>query len=666
MPIPQLNLRKSCCFVLLCLSLLLVPPLSAGNVRTNPLVGKDRDLAKEAFNQADRGDWNNAFKTSAKVSDGLVYELVIWDYLTAPGMQPTYTDLRSFMLRHPTWPGQERMRYRVEESLEKESPETIVAWLGRFPPISSAGKIRLAEARIAIHPQLIKGVEILELLREAFKAYDFTPEQEASFLQKHGDILREQDYADRIDRLLWEDKITPARRLMKHVSPARQKLYNARILLIQDARKAEDEARDVSPSLKGDPGLLYARIKWRERRGSKDDLEKKLLALPSKLDYPEQWWALKLPYIYRFLSQRRYKDAYQLSRDHNATEGQVFAEAEFLAGWISLRFMNQPRLAYRHFYKLYHGVETPLSRARAAYWASRAAKANGNRDIESNWLLVASQFPTVFYGQLAAVRRGEKTLNIHKQAEATTNDREAFSRNELVRAAILLDAFGHRTDAKEFLKAGLENSKTFGERLLISQYGTDRGELDLTIAVSKHAASLGSTFMESGYPILSSIRGERPEPALVHSIIRQESLFDPDARSGVGAVGLMQLMPATAKHVAQQGGIRYSPGKLSNPDVNVAIGSRYLANLIDSYNGSYVLAIAAYNAGPGNVNKWLKEMGDPRLVDDVDVIVDWIESMPFKETRNYVHRVLEATQVYRHSIHPELPAKNMIIEDLKR
>ena len=638
----------------------------AGNVRTNPLVGKDRELAKNAFNAADRGEWKNAFQLAQKVSDSLVFDLVIWDYLTSPGAQPEYTDLRAFMLRHPTWPSQERLRFRAEEALEKETPETIVAWLSRFPPISAAGKIRLAEARIAIHPQLIKGVEILELLREGFKNYDFTPSQEASFLDKHGSILREQDYAERIDRLLWEDKTTPARRLMSHVSPARQKLYNARILLMQDAKKAEDAARDVAPSLKGDPGLLYARIKWRERRGSKDDLEKKLLALPSKLDYPEQWWALKLPYIYRFLGQKRYQDAYQLSRDHNATEGQVFAEAEFLAGWISLRFMNQPRLAYRHFYKLYHGVETPLSRSRAAYWASRAAKANGNRDIESNWLLVASQFPTVFYGQLAAVRRGDKTLNIHKQAEATTNDREAFAKNELVRAAIIMDAFGHRTDAKEFLKAGLENSKTFGERLLISQYGTDRGELDLTIAVSKHAASMGSTFMESGYPILSNIRGVKPEPALVHSIIRQESLFDPDARSGVGATGLMQLMPATAKHVAQQMGVHYVPGKLSIPDFNITVGSRYLSNLVDNYNGSYILAIAAYNAGPGNVSKWLKEMGDPRLVDDVDVIVDWIEMIPFKETRNYVHRVMEALQVYRHSIHPELPAKNMLIEDLKR
>ena len=172
--------------------------------------------------------------------------------------------------------------------------------------------------------------------------------------------------------------------------------------------------------------------------------------------------------------------------------------------------------------------------------------------------------------------------------------------------------------------------------------------------------------METGYPILSNIRGDRPEKALVHSIIRQESLFDPEARSGVGAVGLMQIMPVTAKHVAQQAGIRYSPNKLTNPDFNVAVGSHYLASLVDNYHGSYVLAIAAYNAGPGNVNKWLRDMGDPRLVDDVDVIVDWIESIPFKETRNYVHRVLEAMQVYRHSIHPELPAKNMVIEDLKR
>lgn len=652
--------------VLLIACLLLACPLHAGNVRTNPLVGKDQTLAGDAFAAADRGNWKDAIAIAQRVSDTMVFELVVWEYLTNSNTQPEFNDLQAFMTRRPAWPGKERMRYRAENALDKESPESIVAWLSKYPPVSAAGKITLAEARVALHPQLEKGIEILELLREGFKLADFTPEQEQAFIQKHGDILREQDYAARIDRLLWEEKITPAHRLIRHVSGEYQKLYNARFLLIQDARHAEDAAREVSPALKGDPGLLYQRIKWRERRGSKDNLEEKLLALPTKLDYPEQWWALKLPYIYRFLAEKRYQDAYQLSRDHNASEGQVFAEAEFLAGWVALSFMHQPRLAYRHFYKLYHGVETPLSRARAAYWAARAARANGNRDIESNWLLVASQFPTVFYGQLAAVKRGDKVLNIHKQAEATSNDRQAFRQNDLVRAAILLDVLNRHNDAKEFLKAALENAKTFGERLLISQYGTDRGELDLTIAVSKHAASLGSTFIETGYPILRNIRGDRPEKALVHSIIRQESVFDARAKSGAGAMGLMQLMPATARKIAQQNKLRFSSSKLLDPDYNVTIGSRYLASLVDNYNGSYVLAIAAYNAGPGNVSKWIRDLGDPREGNDVDKTVDWIESIPFKETRNYVHRVMEALQVYRHSIHPEMPAANQIVEDLRR
>ncbi len=649
------------------LCLLLAAPSGASNVKSSPLVAKDRDNAAAAFRHADNGNWSDAIAASKKVSEKLVYELIVWDYLTAQDTQPDYADLRAFILRHPNWPMQERMRLRAENALEKESPETIVNWLGRFPPLSATGKIRLAEARVAIHPQLADGTEIKNLLREGFKDDDFTTEQETKFIEQHGDILREQDYADRIDRLLWEDKTTPARRILSRVSPARQKLYNARILLMQDARKAEDAARDVSPALKGDPGLLYARIKWRERRGSKDDLEKKLLALPPNLQYAEKWWDLKTPYIYRLIAQKRFQDAYQLAKNHNTTDGVVFAEGEFLSGWLSLRFLNQPRQAYRHFYTLYHGVETPLSRARAAYWASRAAKANGNRDIESNWLLVASQFPTIFYGQLASIRRGDKILNIHKSPEATSKDRESFSRNELVRAAILLDALKRRKDAKEFLKAGLENAKTLGERLLISKYGTERGELDLTIAVSKHAATLGSSFIEAGYPVLDSILSNRPEKALTHAIIRQESQFDAEARSPVGALGLMQLMPATAKHVAGLAGARYSQSKLTeDPEYNITLGSRYLASMIDNYNGSYVLAIASYNGGPGNVNKWVRDIGDPRMMDDVDMIVDWIEMIPFKETRNYVQRVLEATQVYRHSIDPDNAARNQIAEDLKR
>ena len=653
-------------FLIVCL---LAPamPAEAGLVRSSPLTGKDRDIAKDAFLHADRGNWKDAVLFAGKVSDKLVYEIIIWTYLTEADYTPPFSDLKAFILRHPTWPNQEFLRRRAEDALTNESPQTVVAWLGRFPPLSAKGKIALAQARIALTPGLVNSPEILGLLREGWVNYDFTQSEEQEFIKRHSGILREQEYAERIDRLLWEGKVTASRRIMGRVSPARQKLFNARILLMQDTRNAEDAARAVAPSLKGDPGLLYERIKWRERRGSKDDLESKLLALPKKLKYPERWWTLKMPYIYRFLSQKRYREAYQLSRNHDTTDGIVFAEGEFLAGWVALRFLNEPRTAYRHFYGLYHGVETPVSRARAAYWASRAARENGNKDIESNWLLVASQFPTVFYGQMAAIRRGEKNLNIRSQPEVTQQDRDNFSRNELMKAAVLLDAFGRRDNAKSFLKSALESAKTLGERLLITKYGSDRGELDLTIVVSKHAASLGTMLMETGYPVLSNIDNDKPERALTHAIIRQESMFDPNAKSPAGALGLMQLMPATAKHVAQRAGFKYTQSRLtSDPDFNITVGSRYLANLVDSFGGSYVLGIAAYNAGPGNVNKWLRDMGDPRLMKDTDMIVDWIELIPFKETRNYVQRVLEALQVYRHSVNPRQPARNLIVEDLQR
>lgn len=641
----------------------------AAPIKQNPLVGKDRDYAKDAFIHAGRENWKDALLFAKKADDRMVYDLIVWTYLMEGSTNPGFEPIRAFHDYYPDWPGERTIRRRAEEALEFESPDTVIAWLGKHPPVSSRGKLLLAQARIAKKPTLERDLATLTLLREGFVGIDFnTTQEESAFIEKYGKKLREQDYAARIDRLLWEGKITPARRVMDKVGAARQKLYNARIMLMQDTKKAEDFAREVAPSLKGDPGLLYERIKWRQRRGAKDDLEAKLLALPKKLDYPEKWWALKNPYIYRFISQKRYKEAYTLAKNHNSDKGIIFAEGEFLSGWIALRFLNEPRVAYRHFYTLYNGVETPISRARAAYWAARAAHKNGNKDIEANWLLVASQFPTVFYGQLASIRRGDTSLSIHKQPEATKSDHAAFARNKMVKAAQILDAYNRRNDAKEFLKAALETSKTLGERLLITRYGMERGEMDLTVAVSKHAANIGTVLMETGYPVLNEVRSDgAPEPALVHAIIRQESMFDPEAKSPAGALGLMQLMPATAKHVAPRAGHKFSKDKLtSDPKFNIALGSRYLEDMVDNYGGSYILGVAAYNAGPGNVSKWLKEMGDPRLMDDPDMIVDWIEMMPFKETRNYVQRVLEALQIYRHSLAPGKPAQNAIVEDLKR
>lgn len=648
--------------------LLLCAAPHAEAARQNPLPAKDQAAAKDAFIHAGRDNWKDALAFANKAQDRLVYDLIVWTYLMEGKTSPGFEAIKAFYLRHQDWPGQNTIRRRAEEALEHEPPQVVIDWLTKFPPVSARGKITLAEAKIAKNVNMAGSADVMALLRDGWVDVDFfNPQEETQFIDNYRKLLREQDFAERIDRLLWEGKITPARRVMGRVSQARQKLFNARILLMQDTKTAEEAARNVAPSLKSDPGLLYERIKWRERRGSKDDLEQKLLALPKKLKYPEKWWALKNPYIYRFMTQKRYKDAYQLSRSHNAEEGIIFAEGEFLAGWIALRFLNEPRVAYRHFYTLYNGVETPVSRARAAYWAARAARVNGNKDIEGNWLLVAAQFPTVFYGQLAAIRRGDSLLSIHKQPEATAGDQTAFSRNQLVRAAQIMDAYNRRGQAKEFLKKAIENSKTLGERLLITKYGAERGEMDLTVAVSKHAANMGTLLMETGYPVLKDIKGEHPERALVHAIIRQESMFDPEARSPAGALGLMQLMPATAKQVAGQMGLKYNTQKLvADPNFNIALGTRYLGSMVDKFDGSYVLGIASYNAGPGNVGKWVRDIGDPRRMKDVDEIVDWIEMMPFKETRNYVQRVLEAVQVYRHSINPKGTTQNKIVEDLKR
>ncbi|MBM3556735.1 MAG: lytic transglycosylase domain-containing protein, partial [Alphaproteobacteria bacterium] len=357
-------------------------------------------------------------------------------------------------------------------------------------------------------------------------------------------------------------------------------------------------------------------------------------------------------------------DAYRLAKDHGLTGGAGFADAEWLAGWIALRFLKENRQALDHFERLADAVRLPVSRAKAAYWSALAAEGNGNSDRARRWWGEAARYPTTFYGQLAILRLDPSgILNVPPLPSASTAEEGAFRDNELRRAVELLAAVDDRARAKLFILRLGEISKTPGEHVLIGRLGEAMGRNEWTVQAAKRAARAGIFLHAAGFPVISTAAsGGQPEPALVHAISRQESEFDHRAVSRAGALGLMQLMPRTAQSVARGLGVPYAQARLlDDPGYNMRLGSSYLEQMIKRYGGSYVLASAAYNAGPGRVAQWLRENGDPR--DPAIDVVDWIELIPIEETRNYVARVLENLQVYRQKLEG---APVRLAEDLKR
>lgn len=617
------------------------------------LSAQDQAIYRQAFKAADNERIDEALRLAAQGSDPLPAKIVRWIALATPA-GGSFQEIADFLRQNPDWPNQNQLRRQAEKAMPLDLDETqVLAWFRQFAPLSNDGVMRFADTLLATG-----GTEqAVKLVRARWVEASFTPDEEQAFLARYRSHLRQQDHKARIDRLLWDKQEAAVRRMLPFFDEAYDTLIEARIALDGDGRNADAALARVPDSLKEDPGLLFDRARYRRRKGDDAGALEILTRAPADMGRPQAWWTERHILARRAIERGEHNLAYRLVKAHGQTDGSGLAEAEFLAGFIALRFLDQPSDAFQHFHKLYRSVTAPISKARGAFWCGRAAEAVGETSQAREWYERAAQYGTTFYGQLAAlhVSGGKVTLPAEPpvaNAEATT-----FERREVVRATrVLAEIVGPDDDRlTSFLRRISLDSKSPGDYVLASRLAREVGRRDLAVAAAKDAAQNGIFLVEAGYPVISA-RPPAPEIALVHSIIRQESTFNPQIVSSAGARGLMQLMPATAQLVAGKLGVKHANAKLTaDPEYNVRLGSAYLADLIDRFNGSYVLAIAGYNAGPGRVSQWLNSYGDPRggAID----MVDWIELIPIYETRNYVQRVMEAMLVYRvrlQSNHAEL------------
>ena len=613
---------------------------------------KEFELAAKAINAMQKGNWPNALSLAKKTRNNDIYSFIQWRHLLTNRNNASYYDYQQFIDKNPDYPRIGRIKYLSEHKLstEKVSPKKIIKKFSEEEPLSGFGEMILGESYI-INGESAKGIN---LIKKGFEKAELSKSDLRFFRKKYKKYLNSEDYIKRAKYLAWENKYWDLKRMLRYLPKEEQLLYTARQLLMSKSYGVDNAIAKVPDRLKNDSGLNYDRLKWRRKRGRVDSSLEILLKVPNNKIYlvrPEKWWKEREIIGRSLIYKKKYELAYKVVSKHSMVEGPEYAAAEWMSGWIALSFLNDPILAVEHFDNFYNNVGYPISLARGAYWLGRSYEKMGSKDLQNKWYLEASKYLTTYYGQLAFLKiNPEKTFELDLEQVVDKDYKKKFENKGLVKVIYLLNELNKDKYTKHILRHLALDDIEKGSEILAAELATNISRYDFAIQIAK-IASYEKRFLNNyNYPIIGTpkiINGRKiPETPFILSIIRQESEFDMKANSSAGARGLMQLMTYTAKLVAKQAKLPYSKSRLTtDPEYNINLGSHYIAGLILEYDGSYPFAIAAYNAGPKRVKYWKRLNKNPQK-NQIDY-VDWIELIKFKETRNYVQRVLENYNVYR-------------------
>ena len=614
---------------------------------------KDYDIAKKSIQAMEKSQWTTALKNSKNAKDKSIYNFIQWRHLLTTGNQATFYDYMTFIQNNKDYPRISRIKYLAEQKLstDKISPKKIINWFGVDEPLSGYGMLVLGESFI----QTGDSEKGIALIKRGWITAELSRDSMKSLSKKYRKYLDSKDYINRADYLAWENKYWDLKRMLPYLPKDYQLLYTARQILMSKSYGVDQAIKNVPQKFKNDAGLNHDRLKWRRKRGRIDSSLEILFSIKNDKDYlvrPDKWWVERAIMTRALIYKNKYETAYKVASQHSLDKGSEFAEAEWLSGWIALSFLNDPILAVDHFNNFYQNVSYPISLARGAYWLGRSYEKIGDKRQSEDWYREATKYLTTYYGQLAFLKiNPSQNFELEEQADVKDDYRKYFYNKELVKITHLLNELNKDKYTKNILRHLANDNIASGSEILAAELATNISRYDFAIQVSKLASYEKRFHNTFNYPIISVpqyVNGRKiPETAFILSLIRQESEFDMRANSHVGAQGLMQIMPYTAKLVAKQAKLPYSKSRLtSDPEYNINLGSHYIAGLILQYDGAYPFATAAYNAGPKRVKHWKKINKDPQKK-QID-FVDWVELIPFKETRNYVQRVMENYNVYRY------------------
>ena len=638
----------------LALAIVLAGAASASAAADGPEVPRPPDLAGAALDAAGDGDLSAARRLADRAPDGAFLDkLVRWRWLVAPGSKPPFAALQDFLESNPDWPRRSTLVRKAERTLPNWwTAEQRVDWYNRHAPQTGAAKVDrlLALADLGAREKMASDLHAL------WRNAPLRAQDERRLRERLGDLIDRSDELARLTNMMDQRAFDAADRAAERLGGAYHQLATARRKLAQRAAGVDAAIRALPDTLRGRPGLLYDRAWWRLRAGN---LEGVVAILDQLADGPKpaRWWRIRHWVARDLIEEGRTTKAYEIAAAHGLSEGIGFAEGEWLAGWLALTRLDRPADALAHFERLHAGVSTPISRSRGAYWAGRAAEALDRTGTALGWYARAGQHWTTYYGQLARGRLGSAVVPPHGLSDARARHAGAPGDPELAAAARLLARHDRDRLADAFLYTLAARADAPAQARAVADLAWSLDRPQVALWLGRQARGDGQVLADLLFP-RHPLLTDRKRAALLHAIGRQESGFDPQARSRVGARGLLQLMPATAARTARRAGLPVSTAALTDdPGYNAELGARHIEELLARFDGSRLLAIAAYNAGAGRIDEWIDRFGDPR--DPGVDVVDWIEQIPFGETRNYVQRVIEGYNVYRQDLgaEPQLPAR---------
>ncbi|WP_161537055.1 lytic transglycosylase domain-containing protein [Bradyrhizobium sp. LCT2] len=622
------------------------PVTPAAIAATSATSQADKDTLESVIELVRKRKAGDATNAAATISDPVARKLAEWIILRSEDNGATVERYRAFLSANPSWPSQTFLRRRLEAAMWDDRRDDSVAWswFENESPVSAKGRFTLAKAMLARGDR----ANAERLVREAWRSDPMSEDTENNALDQFGALLTPGDQKARMDTLLYGSENEAALRAAKRLGAGYVALAKARIASVKKAPNARALLEAVPRELHNDPGFLFSKIQLLRREEKFAEAAQLMLSAPkdpNRLYNLDEWWIERRLLARKMIDTEEFRSAYLIARDAALPSRDIYkTEQEFTAGWIALRFLNDPATATQHFARIGVGSVNPTTLARAGYWQGRAAEAAGRQQEARNAYARAAEQSTSYYGQLARAKLGLPQIELNSQPRG-----RGAERLEIVRAAQLLYELDEREMAVPMLADMGENGDPealtgLGE--LTQRYSDARGML----LVGKAALNRGLPFDFYAYPVNGIPQftpiGPEVERSIVYAIARQESAFNPSVVSPAQAYGLMQVTPDAARYVCKRHGATYDLGRLKNDSAyNATLGSAELGGLLEDYRGSYIMTFAAYNAGRGSVKKWVDRYGDPR--DPKVDAVDWVELIPFSETRNYVQRIMENLQVYR-------------------
>ncbi|MDX2050201.1 MAG: lytic transglycosylase domain-containing protein [Rickettsiaceae bacterium] len=543
---------------------------------------------------------------------------------------------------------------------DRTSKEHIIKWFKRYNPRTPNGHLYYYRAAVT-H---IKNQNVLQkIIRNAWINVHLDKSQSFAFYSKYKALLSIDDTSDKISNLIYSGKINEAKNYLHLLDKNYKQVFNAMIAILENKPNAEKEFHNVRGSYKYYPGLLYAYLKLHLKSGTNDELTALHLKAPRDFDSrAKEWWYIKNYYTRELIADKKYHAAYKIASSHYNSDPVHYTEAEWLSGWISLRFLKKPEQAIAHFRNVYNKSRKTITKARAAYWLGRAYMDQKNKELGLAWFNCASKLGYSYYGMLAQKELGFKKLILPVKPEVTKEDRVALSKNKYAQIAEFLSLTSKDNLFKLYITEAIHTLDTKGAKVLLYSR-IDKKNVSKRLELAKILQESGVLILCDSFPVPYKLP-KNADAILSYAIIRQESMFDPSSKSVANAVGVMQMVPSTCEALAAKLGTKCNVSKLKNADYSIKLGTFHLSELMKQTN-SYIKTLALYNAGPV-AKTWDQIFGDPASMSFREII-DRVEMIPFAETRNYTQRVIENMQIYRYVLFKkdDLYISNLLIPNLQ-